>query len=86
MKPRTRSSGPLALPEYGHTSAVCMNSIDVGLLRANHPVDVDEALVAALRGNLLKRQLATIDKAFRITLAERNVASGILVEQRIEEQ
>src|SRR5665811_446239 len=79
-------SGPLALPEYGHASAVCESTVDVNFIRADHPVDMDQALVAALRGDLLRRQLATVDEAFRIALAERDVAGGVLVEQCVEEQ
>src|ERR1700676_1410325 len=79
-------SGPLALPEYGYPPAVGVDTVDVDFIRADHPVDVDEALVAALRGNLLRRQLRTVDEAFRIALAERDVAGGVLVEQRVEEQ
>ena len=47
---------------------------------------MDQALVAALRGDLLRRQLGAVDEAFRIALAERDVAGGVLVEQRVEEQ
>src|SRR5712671_84829 len=79
-------SGPLALAEYGHTPAVGMNTIDVNFIRADHPVDVDKALVAALRCNLLGRQLGAVDEAFRIALAERDMTGGILVEQCVEEQ
>src|SRR4051812_29835190 len=77
---------PLALAEYRDTAAVGMNAVDVGLGRADHPVDVNEALVAALRRNLLRRQLAAVDEAFRVALAERDVRGGVLVEQRVEEQ
>src|SRR6476661_8972047 len=79
-------SRPLALAEYGYASAVGVNAVDVGLIRADHPVDMDQALVAALRRNLLRRQPGAIDEAFRIALAERDVAGGVLVEQRVEEQ
>src|SRR5437667_4402460 len=94
--PRVKSEGrllrimllsrPLAVAEYGHASAVGVNAIDVGLIRADHPVDMDQALVAALRRHLLGRQLGAVDEAFRIALSERDVAGGVLVEQRVEEQ
>src|SRR3984957_12253958 len=79
-------SGPLALPEYRHASAVRIKTVDIDLARTDHPVDVDQAGIAALRRDLLRRQLRPIDKALRIALTERNVAGGILVEQGIEEQ
>ena len=62
-----------------------MDAVDVGLVGADHPVDVDQALVAALRRDLLGRQLAAVDKTFRVALAERDVRGGVLVEQRVEE-
>src|SRR4051794_19552257 len=66
-------SGPLALSEYGYAFAVDVNAVDVNFIGTDHPVDVDEAFVAALRSDLLRRQLGTIDEAFRIALAERDV-------------
>src|ERR1700738_5060622 len=82
----TDQSGPLALAEYRDAAAVGVNAVDVDFIRTDHPVDVDEALVAALRGDLLWRQSVAIDEAFRIALAERDVAGGVLVEQGVEEQ
>src|ERR1700733_7661184 len=79
-------SGPLAPPEYRHAAAVGIKPVDIDLARTDHPVDVDQAGIAALRRDLLRRQLRPIDKALRIALTERNVAGGILVEQGIEEQ
>src|SRR5665647_3692256 len=79
-------SGPLALAEDRHPAAVGVDAVDVDLVRADHPVDMNQALVAALRGDLLRRQLAAVDKALRIALAERDVAGGVLVEQGVEEQ
>jgi hypothetical protein len=38
-----------------------MNAIDVGLLRADHPVDMYKILVAALRRDLFGCQFAAID-------------------------
>src|SRR5260370_38323631 len=84
--PARDPSRPLTLAEYGHAPAVGVNAIDVGFIRAGHPVDMDQALVAALRCNLLGRQLGPVDKAFRIALADRNMASGVLIEQRVEEK
>jgi len=63
-----------------------MNAVNVGLVRADHPVDMDKALVATLRRDLFGHQFAAIDKAFRVALTERDVAGGVLVEQGIEEQ
>ena len=74
------------LREDRDASAVGVNAVNVGLIRADHPVDMDQALVAALRCNLLGCQLGAVDEAFRIALSERDVAGGVLVEQRVEEQ
>ena len=79
-------SGPLALAHHRHAAAVGVDAVDVDLARADHPVDVDQALVAALRRDLLRRQLGAVDEAFRVALAERDVAGGVLVEQRVVEQ
>ena len=46
-------SRPLALAEHRHAASVGVNAVDVGLGRTDHPVDVNEALVAALRRDLL---------------------------------
>src|SRR5580692_6378646 len=79
-------SGPLALPEYRHAPAVGIKSVDIDLVRADHPVDVDQAGITALGCNLLRRQVGAIEEALRIALAKRDVAGSVLVEQRIEEQ
>src|ERR1700722_6942279 len=77
---------PLALAEHRYSASIGMNAVDVGLVRADHPVDMDKTLVAALRCDLFRRQFAAINETFRIALTERDVAGGILVEQSIEEQ
>ena len=84
--PTRNFSSPLALAENRYTPAVGVNAVDVNLVRADHPVDMDEALVAALRRDLLGRQLLAADEAFRIALAERDMTGGVLVEQGVEEQ
>src|SRR6478752_7588914 len=76
-----RNSRPFAPAEYGDAAAVGMDAVDIGLVRTDHPVDVDQALVAALGCDLLRRELCTVNKAFRIALAERDVARRVLVEQ-----
>src|SRR5690348_15732874 len=86
LRQKVATSSPLALAEYRHAAAVGVDAVDVGLVRADHPVDVDQALVAALRRDLLRRKLRAVDEAFRVTLAERDVACRVLVEQRVEEQ
>ncbi len=83
---RDRPLRPLPLPEHGHATAVRMHTVDVGPVRADHPVDVDEAAVAALRRDLLGRQRVAVDEALGVALAERDVAGRVLVEQRVEEQ
>src|ERR1700679_2357256 len=47
---------------------------------------MDHALVAALRRDLLGAKLRAVDEAFRVALPKRDVAGGVLVEQRVEEQ
>ena len=43
---------PLALAEYRYPAAIRVNAVDVGLVRTDHPVDMDKTLVAALRRDL----------------------------------
>src|ERR1700682_3713084 len=76
-------SAPLALAEHGDAAAIGVNTVGVDVIRADHPVDVDQALVAALRGDLLWRQLGAVDEAFRIALAKRDVAGGGSVGQGV---
>ena len=76
--------GPSSATTY--TASVGVNAVDVCLSRTDHPVDMNEALVAALRRDLLRGQLVTTDEAFRVALAERDMGSSVLVEQGVEEQ
>ncbi len=95
-RPFTQVHGIVSDTETAHAHSPCRktgtrlpsgaHAVDVDPVRADHPVDVDEALVAALRGDLLGRELGAVDEAFRIALAERDVAGGVLVEKRVEEQ
>src|SRR5690348_13941802 len=78
----TRLFGPLALAEDGRARAVLGDAVDVDPVGADHPVDVDQALVAALGSDLLRRQFGAADEAFRIALAERDMARGVLIEER----
>src|SRR5712672_2294990 len=71
--PTLQASRPLALAEYRDASAVGMNTVDVDLLRTDHPVDMNQALLAALRGDLMRRQIGAVEEAFRIALAQRDV-------------
>src|SRR3954462_8764331 len=77
---------PFALAKQPDIAAVGENAVDVGLGRADHPVDMDQALVAALRRDLLRRELGAVDEALRVALAERDVRGRVLVEQRVVEQ
>src|ERR1700743_1425289 len=79
-------SGPLALPEHRYTPAIGIKTVDIDLIGADHPVDMDQAGIAALRCNLLWRQAGAVEEAFRVALAKRDVAGRILVEQGVEEQ
>lgn len=82
---RLRPFGP-RLAEHRHAPAVRVDAIDIDLAGADHPVDMDQALVAALRRDLLRRQVRTIDETFRIALPQRDMAGGVLVEERVVEQ
>src|SRR5258708_1566943 len=74
-------SGPLAPAEHRHAPAVGVDAVDVDPVRTDHPVDMDQALVATLRRDLLRCEAAAIDKAFRIALAGRDMAGGVLSAQ-----
>ena len=52
-RPVRGCSGPFALTHHRRRGAVGMHAVDVDLVRADHPVDVDQALVAALRRDLV---------------------------------
>src|ERR1700722_14759021 len=77
---------PPAPAERRGAVAVRIEAVDVDLVRSDHPVDMDHALVAALRRDLIGSELRPVDEALRVALPERDVASGVLVEQRVEEQ
>src|ERR1700722_2270881 len=79
-------SGPLAFAEHGGAAALRVDAVDVDSVRADHPVDMDHALVAALLRDLLGTKLGAVDETLRVALAKRDVAGGVLVEQRVEEQ
>ena len=52
----------------------------------DHPVDVDQRGIAALRLDLVLAERCAIKETLRIALAKSNVAGGILVEQRVVEE
>src|SRR5882757_1162449 len=78
--PVINPSGPFALAEHRHPAAIGMDAVDIDFGRADHPVDMDQALIAALCHDLRRRQLGAVDEAFRIALAKRDVGRGVLVE------
>ncbi len=78
--------GPLTLAHERLDDAGRGDAVDVEAAGADHPVDVDEAVVGALGGELLGRKLVAIAHAGGVGLAERNVRGGVLVEERIEEK
>ncbi len=55
---------PFALAEHRYPTPISTNAVDIGLVCADHPVDVDQALVAALRGDLFGGQFVAIDETF----------------------
>ena len=81
-----RLSGPLAPAEDRRPPAIRIHPVDVDPVRADHPVDMDHALVAAARRDLVGSELVAVDEALGVALSERDVAGGVLVEQGIEEQ
>src|SRR5215831_12273491 len=76
-EPSRGSDLPGAAAKDGHTLAVRGEAVDVELVRADHEVDVGRALVDAA-------DLVFVDEE-REAAAERDVARGVLVEQRLEE-
>src|SRR5580658_4321432 len=77
---RASPSRPLAFAEDRRAGALRVEAVDVDLVRADHPIDMDHALVAALLGDLLGAELRAVDEAFRVALPKRDVACGVLVE------
>src|SRR6185437_6402443 len=77
---------PLPLAEDRLARAVRADAVDVNLARADHPVHVDEARIAAGRRNLLRAHIREVGEALGIALAERDVARGIFVEEGVVEQ
>src|SRR3712207_1899204 len=73
-----RSDLPAPVDEDGHPLALARHAGDPHVGRADHEVDVDPADVRALLvGLVVDREL--------VGRAERDVAGGVLVEQRVEE-
>src|SRR5580658_8414728 len=66
---RPARSGPFALPHDRRAVAVGVEAVDVDPVRADHPVDMNHALVAAPRRDLLGAQRLAVDEAFGIALA-----------------
>ncbi len=78
--------GPLALAHHWRDASVLADAVDVDLVRADHPVDVDHRFVAAALVHLFGCDRLAVDEAIRIALTERDVARGVFVEQRVVEQ
>ena len=66
------------MPEHRDALAGFGDAVDVELRAADHEVDVDLALVDAL-------PLGLVGHLIREAVAERDVAGGVLVEERVEE-
>ena len=79
-------SGPLPFSKDSDAAAVGINAIDIHLIRTDHPIDINQAFIAALGGNLLGRQRPAIEEALGVTLPKRDMAGRVLVEQGIEKQ
>ena len=45
---------PLALAEYRDAAAVGVDAVDIGVIGADHTVDMDQAVVAPLRRDLVR--------------------------------
>ena len=72
-------SRPLALAKHGHPSAVGMDTVDVGLVRADHPVDVNEALVAAVRQSV-RASAWCRRRSIWNSIGQSAMAGGVLVD------
>src|SRR5690606_36009027 len=83
---RRAPSSPLALAEDGDAGAVRLGAVDVDRVGADDPGGVDEALVAAPGGDLVRAQRAAALEALGVALAERDVAGGVLVEEGVVEE
>ena len=69
--------GPLALAHNGHDGAIGLDTVDIDLVGADHPVDVNQAGIAALRFDLILAERRPVDEALGVALAERDMARGV---------
>src|SRR5579862_6817557 len=74
---------PLTPPNQGLRRTREGNAVNIQLVRSDHPVHMDKAVIRALGRKLLRRELVAIDQARTVSLPQRNVASSILVKERI---
>src|SRR4051812_42665293 len=77
---------PLAGAHQRLGATISRNAVHVHLGGPDHPVDVDEAAVGATNRKLRLAHLAATPEALAVGLAERDVARGVLVEERVEKQ
>src|SRR5690242_7704999 len=59
------------------------DAVHVHSAGADHPVDVDQAVVRAELRELFRGELVSILEATAVGLAERNVRRGVFVEERV---
>src|SRR5271170_3908683 len=81
-----RGLNPLTLPHQRLSRAGSRNAIDIQLVRPDHPVHMDEAVISPLGRKLLLRQLVAMDQARTVRLPQRNMAGSIFIEERVEEE
>src|SRR5215218_1969392 len=79
-------NNPLASAHERLGPAVLCNTIHIHLIGADHPVDMDQALVGSAGGKLLLAHGAAAPDALAVGLAQRDVARGVLVEEGVEEE
>src|SRR5260370_19873215 len=60
--------------------------IHVYVIRSDHPVDVNQTAVCAARGQLLRSEALAVLEARAVSLPQRDVAGGVLVEKCIHEK
>src|SRR6056297_581263 len=82
----TSASGPFALPEHRNARTILAQTVDIGLGPADHPVHMDQAGIAATRGDLVRAEAVATLEALGIALAKCDMARGVFIIERVVEQ
>src|SRR6478735_2371198 len=93
IDPARRKVRVFLLPSYPFAAAherlgpaVLCDTIHIHPVGADHPVDMDQALVRSAGSKLVLAHGAAAVDALAVGLAERDVARCVLVEQSVEEE